>query len=419
MRRIELLRSQLGQSITSSKKAVAEKKPKIVKSADYFMLDSFLTPEELKIKNDLSDFLKKEVSPYLEQYNNTSTFPRELIMKVINRFPGITTGGSRGHKLFTPYSSNLNYAIGIEISRADLAFGTSIMHQVELGINAIMSYGSQEHIDTLIPDLFTYNKLISFNLTEPDHGSDASKLSTTAVKEGDYFILNGTKRWAANVMVADLFIIWAMYEGNVRGFIVDGKAEGLTTKKIENKLSLRSVQNGDVNLKNVKTHISNLLPRAESFEKVAGKMLLRTRLGTGLAVAAACMEAYDLTAEYTSKRIQFGKPLCSFQLVQDKLVKSMANIQAMIYFTKNYFDKIESENGLSLGKASLCKSYCTQLARETIRMLRELWGGNGIIGDNKVMRFLTDIESLHTYEGTYEINTLIVGREITGISAIK
>lgn len=420
MKRIDLLKKQLLSQNSTQIKSNTKKTPIPLTSYEYLDFDSFLTKEEIEYRKKLRKFLKEEIQPQMNDYNNNSLFPRELIQKLIENFPGLTTTNLKGCETgLANMSNNLAFVISLELFRSDMSFATSVFHQTALVLDTFLSLGSKEQIDYYAPKLINYSILGSWNLTEPDYGSDATSIKTNAVKQGDSFIINGRKKWAANVTVADFFIIWAYYEGQIRGFIVDSNLEGVTRSKIEGKLSLRAVQNGEIELKNVKIPISNLLPRGENFSKGLSQMLLRTRLGTAIAAVGACMEAYDETAKYLSQRVQFGKPLTSFQLVQEKLVVSLSNIQAMLYYCKRTYDQSYSNEGISMGKAAICKAFCTQKSRETIRMLRELWGGNGIISTNLVMRILADLESLHTYEGTYEINTLIAGREITGIAAFK
>eukprot|EP00340_Litonotus_pictus_P002374 CAMPEP_0170517494 /NCGR_PEP_ID=MMETSP0209-20121228/3472_1 /TAXON_ID=665100 ORGANISM="Litonotus pictus, Strain P1" /NCGR_SAMPLE_ID=MMETSP0209 /ASSEMBLY_ACC=CAM_ASM_000301 /LENGTH=387 /DNA_ID=CAMNT_0010802765 /DNA_START=64 /DNA_END=1223 /DNA_ORIENTATION=+ len=383
---------------------------------EYLDFDSFLTPDEVEFRKKLRKFLKEEIQPMMTEYHNKCEFAKEPLMKLVKEYPGLSSINQQGHKDLKQVSNSLAFAIFMEIFRTDISFAATYLHQTGLVMDTILSCGSQEQIDYYVPRLNNYSLLGSFNLTEPEHGSDATSLKTNAVKQGDHFIVNGHKRWAANVTVADFFVIWATYEGQIRGFIIDADSEGLTRSRIEGKLSFRPVQNGEVVLKNVKVPLKNLLPRGETFHKGTAKMLLSTRIGTGVAVTGGLLEAYDETVKYLSKRIQFGKPLTSFQMIQEKLVYCLSNIQSMIYFCKSVYDENQT-GGVSMGKAALCKSYCTTKARETVRILRELWGGNGIISTNLVMRILADLESLHTYEGTYEINTLLAGREITGIAA--
>ena len=404
MKRLSLIKSQL----TSNKRL---KVPKMVKCQDYLRFDDLLTKEEIDYRSRFIDYLTKNVRPFVEELAQKEAFNKEMYQKLARAFPEIPK---------QTLSDNLNFALALEISKVDLSFGTTFLHQIELGLNTFLSYASEKQIRELKDKLINYEIFISFNLTEPNHGSDASSLDTTAKVVNGKFIINGVKKWAANVTQADVFIIWAMYEKKIRGFLVDKNTKGLTVKRINGKLSLRGVQNGEVHLDNCEISLDCILPNANSFNELAGKMLLKTRLGTGIAATGACIEAYDLTATYVSQRVQFGQPLCSFQLVQEKLVNSMANIQTMLYYSFDSYTKLMSKNSkLTMGEASTCKVYCTSTARETIRFLRDIWGANGVLSSNKVIRILMDLEALHTYEGTREINTLIAGREILGLSAFK
>lgn len=433
MQRLQLLKDQLySKKLSSSKPQTNNVKetrkprqlPKPLTAYEYLDFDSFLTKEEIEYRKSLHEFLINEIQPKMNEHHNNSSFPIDLIKKISNKFPGLNTMNLKQHKEVNipelkQMSDSLAFVCSLELFRCDIALATMFMHQTSLVLDTLLHCGSKAQIEKYSRKLIKYELLGSWNLTEPDFGSDATSLKTNAIKDDDCFVLNGEKRWAANVPVADFFIIWAQYENNLRGFIVDANSQGLSRSKIEGKLSLRAVQNGDVKLNNVRIPLENILPYGENFSKGLSKMLLKTRIGTGIGATGACIQAFDVTIDYLSKRIQFGKPLTSFQMIQEKLVKCISNIQAMLYFSKRTYDLSFSNEGVSMGRAGLCKSFCTQKARETIRMLREMWGGNGIISTNLVMRYLTDIESLHTYEGTFEINTLIAGREITGISAFK
>jgi alkylation response protein AidB-like acyl-CoA dehydrogenase len=263
-----------------------------------------------------------------------------------------------------------------------------------------------------------FEKIGCFGLTEPLVGSGASRgLQTTAKRDGETWILNGEKRWPGNAPFCDVSIIWArdLADDQVKGFIVENKTPGLTVEKIENKISLRVVQSGHITMQDVRVPEANRLQGGNSFRDTA-KVLKMTRYVVAWMATGCAMGAYEAALKYAQERLQFGKPIGSFQLVQDLLAKMIANITASQCLLVRQA-QLHAEGKSTDAHAALAKAFCTAKCRETVAWARELLGGNGIVADYKVARFFTDAEALYSYEGTYQMQNLIVGRAVTGLSA--
>ena len=264
-----------------------------------------------------------------------------------------------------------------------------------------------------------FDKIGSFALTEPLVGSGASGgLLTTAKRDGDTWILNGEKKWIGNSTWGDVTIVWArdVDDNQVKGFIVENKTTpGFTVEKIENKVALKVVQNGHITLKDVRVPEANRLQGGNSFRDTA-KVLKITRYAVGWMSTGCAMGAYEAALKYAQERLQFGRPIGSFQLIQDLLARSIENITASQCLLVRQAQLFE-EGKLSDAHAALSKAFCTSKCRETVAWAREICGGNGIVADYKVARFFNDCEALYTYEGTYQMQNLIVGKAITGLSA--
>ena len=258
----------------------------------------------------------------------------------------------------------------------------------------------------------------AFGLTEPEVGSGASGgLTTTARREGSTWVLDGAKRWIGNATFADITVIWAKDEadGQVKGFVVEKGTPGFVTDKIAHKFALRIVQNADITLTDVRVPEANRLQRANSFKDTA-KVLLMTRAGVAWMAVGCMLGAYEHSLAYAKQRQQFGRSIAGFQLVQDLLVRQLGNITASMAMCVR-LSQLQDEGAATDARAALAKAFCTQRMRESVGWARELMGGNGILIDRNVGRFVGDAEAIYSYEGTREMNTLIVGREITGLSA--
>jgi len=306
----------------------------------------------------------------------------------------------------------------MEIARIDCSFATFFGVHSGLAMGSIFLCGSEEQKKKWLPPMARLEKIGSFGLTEPLVGSGASGgLVTTARREGDTWILNGQKKWIGNSTFGDLTIIWArdVADGQVKGFIVENKTPGFKVEKIQHKMALRVVQNGLITLENCKVPEENRLQNDTSFRDTA-RVLRMTRGFVAWEAVGCQMGAYENALAYAQTREQFGKPIASFQLVQDLLVKMIGNITACQCMVVR-LSQLQDQGKLADEHASLAKAFCTVKMRETVGFARELLGANGILLDYNVGRFVADSEAIYSYEGTREMNTLIVGRAISGFSA--
>ena len=284
-------------------------------------------------------------------------------------------------------------------------------------MGSIYLCGSDEQRERFLPAMASYHKIGSFGLTEPEVGSGASAgLQTTARREGDTWILNGQKKWIGNATFGDLTVIWAkdVADGQVKGFVVENSSPGFTVEKQMHKIALRIVQNGLITLDNVRVAESDRLQRANSFKDTAA-VLRMTRAGVAWMAVGCALGAYENTLAYARTRQQFGRPIGGFQLVQE-LVRMLGNVTSA-YGLCVRLSQLQDEGLAEDRHSSLAKAFCTMRMRETVGWARELPGGNGILLEHNVGRFVADAEAIYSYEGTREMNTLIVGRSLTGLSA--
>jgi len=308
--------------------------------------------------------------------------------------------------------------VALELARVDSSVATLVGMQNGLVMGAIGVAGSAAQRAEWLPKFATGELLGAFGLTEPLSGSDSAQgLRTTATRDGDTWVLNGAKRWIGNGTISDVTVIWAKdtEDGQVKGFLVPTSTPGYRATRIENKQSLRIVQNADIVLENVIIPASNHLAESKSFRDTAVVLRL-TRAEVAWAAVGNSIGAYEAAVAYAKERTQFGKPIGAHQLVQDLLAKSLGNITASIAMVTRVSEMLDE--GVQRDEhASLAKEYTTSRMRETVGWCREALGGNGIVLDYGVMRYFADAEALYSYEGTREMNTLIVGRAITGQSA--
>jgi glutaryl-CoA dehydrogenase len=308
--------------------------------------------------------------------------------------------------------------VALELARVDASVGTFVGVQNGLAIGSVATAGSAEQRREWIPRLASGEVIGAFGLTEPLSGSDSARgLRTTARREGDTWILNGRKRWIGNATFSDITIIWAKDEadGQVKGFIVPTSTPGYEATKIQGKVSLRMVQNADITLTDVAVPEELRLQEAHSF-RATSAVLRQTRAEVAWSAVGTAIGAYEAAVRYSREREQFGRPIGSHQLIQDLLVRCLGNITAslgMVVRVSEMLDRGEQRDEHS----ALAKAYATARMRETVGWAREVCGGNGIVLEYDVARFFADAEALYSYEGTREMNTLIVGRAITGHAA--
>jgi alkylation response protein AidB-like acyl-CoA dehydrogenase len=397
-------------------KQVEQPKPLPSPNSDFYEVYETLNAEELATVKRVRTFMEAKVAPVITQYWVDDAFPFELLPPV--KELGIGGLGMQGYGCAGGSLALLGF-VQMEIARIDPSFATFIGVHNGLAMGSIYIDGSEEQKQTWLPPMARFEKIGCFGLTEPLVGSGASGgLTTTAKREGDAWILNGEKRWIGNAPWCDVSIIWArdLADNQVKGFIVENKTTpGFSVEKIENKIALKVVQNGHITLKDVRVPEANRLQGGNSFRDTA-KVLKMTRYAVAWMATGCAMGAYEAALTYAQERMQFGRPIGSFQLVQDLLAKMIANITASQCLIVRQA-QLHAEGKLTDAHAALAKAFATAKCRETVAWARELLGGNGIVADYKAARFFADCEALYSYEGTYQMQNLIVGKAITGIGA--
>jgi glutaryl-CoA dehydrogenase len=359
-------------------------------------------------------FVDTEVLPAINDYWERAELPWPLMARLADlELVGDDIEGY-GCPGMTALASGL---VNMELHRGDGSLGTFLGIQSGLAMKAIAMLGSDEQKQRWLAPMARLERIGAFALTEPNHGSDSVALETRARRDGDGYVIDGVKRWIGNGTIADVAVVWARSEddGEVKGFLVETGTPGYFATVIEGKGAARAVWQADIRLEGVRVPAENRLPEANSF-KDAGRVLTTTRSTVAWAALGHAVAAYDTALNYSRQRMQFGRPLCSFQIVQDRLVKMLAEVTAMQLYCMQ-LARLAEAGRLSDTIAGLAKMNNTRKARQVIADARDLLGGNGILLDNHVIRHMTDIEVLHTYEGTETIQTLIVGRDITGVSA--
>jgi len=381
---------------------------------DYFHIADQLTEEEIEFWRRTRDFVDDEVLPVINGYWENAEIPWPLIKRMGEL--GIVGDGIEGYGC-PPMSPLAVGLINMELNRGDGSLATFLGVQAGLAMQSIAKLGSEEQKQRWLPGMATMEKLGAFALTEPLHGSDSVALETSARRDGEHWVINGQKKWIGNGTVADVVVLWARDEadGKVKGFLIEKGGPGYDAKRIDGKGSLRAIWQAEITLTDLRVPESNRLPGANSF-KDAGAVLAGTRNTVAWAALGHATAAYDIAASYAQQRKQFGKPLVSFQIVQERLVRMLAEVCSMQLYCLQ-LARLQETGALTDTIAALAKMNNTRKAREVIAEGRDLLGGNGILLDYHVMRHMADIEALHTYEGTETIQTLIVGRDITGVGA--
>src|SRR5215468_5645981 len=403
--------------MATASKEIKQPKPLPAPNSDFYELAETLPAEELAVVNQVRAFMETKVAPIITKYWVEDAFPFELLpsLKELN-IGGIAMQGygCRGG------SALLFGLVAMEMARFDASIATFFGVHNGLAMGSIYLGGSEEQKEKWLPAMARWEKIGCFGLTEPLVGSAISGgATTTAKREGDTWVINGQKRWIGNSPWCDLSIIWArdVADNQLKGFIVENKATpGFKVEKIENKIALKVVQNGQITLTDCRVPDANRLQGGKGTFRDPALVLRGTRHGVGWEITGAQMGAYESALKYAQERLQFGKPIASFQLIQELLAKMRANIVACQSMLVRAV-QLETEGKLNDAQAAIVKAFCTSKARETVAWAREVLGGNGILVDYNVARFFADTEAIYSYEGTYQMQNLIVGKAITGFSA--
>ena len=382
-------------------------------ATDYFFVREQLAEQQLEMLRRVRVFVDDEVLPVIGDYWERAEMPWPLIQRLGEL--GIVGEDIHGYGCpgLDPIALGL---IHMELNRGDGSLGTFLGVQAGLAMKSIAMLGSEEQKRRWLPGMARLELLGAFGLTEPDHGSDSVALDTSARQVGESYVLNGAKRWIGSGSVADVVVVWARNEaGRVNGFLVEKGTPGYEAEVIEGKGSLRAIWQAQISLEDVEVPAENRLPGAHSF-KDAGRVLAGTRSTCAWAALGHAVAAYDTALTYAKRREQFGRPLASFQIIQDRLVKMLAEVTSMQLYCLQ-IGRLAQRGELSDTIAGLAKLNNTSKARQICAEARDMLGGNGILLENHVIRHMADIEAIHTYEGTETMQTLIVGRDITGVGA--
>ena len=388
---------------------------------DFYLMDDFLSAEDRALRLKVRAFVDKDLLPVINGYWERAEFPFELVPKLA----GLGIVGTTIQGYGCPGLSRLAAGIvAAEVSRGDGSVNTFLGVQSGLAMGTINMLGSEEQKQRWLPSMAALGKIGAFALTEPEHGSDSVALETSARRDGDSYIINGRKRWIGNASMADVVIIFARDEADakVKAFVMerneDGNfPEGYSTEVITGKIGKRAILQPDITLENLRVPASNRLTECHSFKDVT-RVLTSTRSGASWESYGHAMAAYEIAVDYAKTRQQFGKPIGSFQLVQNKLANMLAELTAMQLICFRL--AVLAEDGRMTGPmASMAKMHTARKARWICSEARDMLGGNGMLLENHVARHMTDMEVVSTYEGTDSIQSLLVGREITGLSAFS
>jgi glutaryl-CoA dehydrogenase len=386
-------------------------------AADFYLYEALLSDEERKILLKARTFMREEVKPLVNESWSKGEFPKELIEKF--RGSGLAALSYEGYGEHLPAISHLlDGMLAMEMSRVDASCATFFGVHNGLGFYSIYYGGDQEQRDRWLPAMASMEKIGAFALTEPLGGSDVSGgMRTTARREGDTWILNGAKKWIGNATFADYVVVFArdVDDNQVKGFVVEKGAPGFAPVKIEGKIALRIVQNAEITLTDVRVPEANRLQNMKGFRDV-GEVLRQTRSGVAWQALGVMIGAYELALDYAKERVAFGRPIAKFQLVQDLLVKSLGNITSC-WGMLVQLARLQDQGIFRDEHSALAKEFVAARMREVVAWSRELFGGNGVVVEYDIARFFSDAEALYSYEGTHQMQTLIVGKSITGHSA--
>ncbi len=403
-------------TLTPGNHTAKKQKQDHFESPDFYEIDDLLTEEHKLIRSSIRDFVKKEISPYIEDWAEKNHFPYEIVKKFgeIGAFgPTIPAEYGGGGSDYISYGLIMQ-----EIERGDSGMRSTASVQGSLVMYPIYAFGSEEQKRKYLPKLGSGEMLGCFGLTEPDFGSNPSGMKTNFKDMGDHYLLNGSKMWISNAPKADIAVVWGKDEtGRIHGLIVERGMEGFSTPETHGKWSLRASCTGELVFDNVKVPKANLLP-GKSGLGAPMKCLDRARFGIAWGAIGAAMDCYDSARRYSMERIQFDKPIGSFQLIQKKLAEMLTEItKAQLLNWK--LGKMMDEGKATTPQISMAKRNSVATALEIAREARQIHGGMGITGEYPMMRHMMNLESVVTYEGTHDIHLLILGNHITGIPAFK
>lgn len=385
-------------------------------SPDYMLLDELLSAEHLLIRESVRNYVKKEISPIIEEYAQRAEFPQQIVKQ-------LGALGCFGPTIPAEYGgAGLDYiSYGLmmqELERGDSGVRSTASVQGSLVMYPIYEYGSEQQRKKYLPILASGEWLGCFGLTEPDHGSNPAGMLTNIKDAGDHVILNGSKMWISNAPFAQVAVVWAKDEqGDIRGLIVERGMEGFTTPVTHGKWSLRASATGELVFDNVKVPKENILPGAKGLKSPLG-CLTKARFGIAWGTIGAAMDCYDTALRYSKERIQFDKPIGAFQLQQKKLAEMITEITKAQLLNWRVA-VLMNEGRASAQQVSMAKRNGCEVATNICRSARQILGGMGITGEYSVMRHMMNLESVITYEGTHDIHLLITGMDITGINAFK
>ncbi|MGX5654188.1 acyl-CoA dehydrogenase family protein [Geodermatophilus nigrescens] len=385
-------------------------------TSDFYDLEALLDEQDRATLHRVRAFMDEQVEPIINEYWTRAQFPRQLIPGLAEL--GIAGAQYSGHG--SPGRSSLfDGMVAMELGRGDPSVATFMGVHGGLAMGTLHLCASEEQKERWLPAMARMERIGAFGLTEPEHGSDVARgIQTTARREGDEWVLDGQKKWIGNGSFADLVVIWArdVETDRVLGFVVETPTPGFSAVDLEDKIALRAVQNAHITLEGVRVPEENRLQDANSFRDTAN-VLRATRVSVAWSAVGCSRGAYEHALRYAMDREQFGRPITSFQLVQDLLFRMLGNITASAALCARA-SQLQDCGMLRDEHASMAKGYSTMRMRETVGWARELMGGNGILLENHVGRFVADAEAIYSYEGTREVNSLIVGRAVTGRSAI-
>ncbi len=391
-------------------------KPDLFQAPDYYHLDELLTDEHKLVRNTTRDWVKKNLSPIIEEYAQKATFPTELVQ-------GLADVGAFGSYIPEEYGGagldQISYGLIMqELERGDSGIRSTASVQSSLVMYPIFKYGNEAQRKKYLPKLASGEWIGCFGLTEPNHGSNPGGMETKFKDMGDHYLLNGAKMWISNAPISDVAVVWAKNEeGRIHGLIVERGMEGFSTPETHNKWSLRASITGELIFDNLKIPKENLLPNKSGLGAPLG-CLDSARYGISWGAIGAAMDCYDTALRYAKERTQFGKPIGQFQLQQKKLAEMITEITKAQLLTWR-LGVLKNENRASSAQISMAKRNNVEMALRIAREARQVLGAMGITGDYSIMRHSMNLESVITYEGTHDVHLLITGLDITGLNAFK